>query len=167
MRLAFSEKVENKKLGAVAGGRGQIALPDRAGRMDFVLLHYEIQAPNDFDGDVQTNPFKLIQRQLRVHLRPSKGSLTESAIDALRILDEAFTQEYPEVIRGLLCKECREEDVNSIVPLDEKLHLQEFEEHCNALDQHEVEDHLKTLFSVPGTWSNLQGVFLTGTPLKS
>ena len=166
MRLAFSEKVENKKLGAVAGVQGQMALPDSDERMDFVLLHYEVQAPAGF-GDDEANPFKLIQRQLRVHLRPLKGSLTGSAIDALRTFDEAFTQEYPEVIRGLLCKECREEDVNSIVPLDEKFHLQEFEEHCNALDQHEVEDHLKTLFSVPGTWSNLQGVFLTGTPLKS
>ena len=54
--LAFSEKVENKKLGAVAGVRGQMALPDRSERVDFLLLHYEIQAPDD----VQTNPFKLI-----------------------------------------------------------------------------------------------------------
>ena len=111
--------------------------------------------PEDFNDDVQTNPFKLIQRQLRVHLKPSKGSLTGSAIDALRTLDEAFIQEYPEVKRGLLCKECREEDVNSIAPLDENFQLQEFEEHCNTLKQHEVEDHLRTLFSLPGTWSNL------------
>ena len=151
MKLAFSEKVENKKLGAVAGVCGQLALPDRAERMDFVLLHYEIQAPEDFNDDVQTNPFKLIQRQLRVHLRPSKGSLTGAAIDALRTLDEAFSQEYPEVKRGLLCKECRAEEVNSIALLDENFQLQEFEEHCNTLKQHEVEDHLRTLFSLPGT----------------
>ena len=155
MRLAFSEKVENKKLGAVAGVCGKMALPDSAERMDFILLHYEIQAPEDFNDDVQTNPFKLIQRQLRVHLRPSKGSLTRSAIDALRTLDKAFTQEYPEAERGLLCKECRAEGVNSIAPLDENFQLQEFEEHCNTLKQHEVEDHLRTLFSLPGTRSNL------------
>ena len=154
MRLAFSEKVENKKLGAVAGVRGQMDLPDSAVRMDFVLLHCEIQGPGDFNDDVQTNPFKLIQRQLRVHLRPAKGSLTGSAIDALRTFDEAFTQEYPEVKRGLLCKECRDEDVNSIALLDETFQLREYEEHCNTLEQHEVEDHLKTLFSVPGNWSN-------------
>ena len=155
MRQAFSEKVENKKLGAVAGVRGKMALPDSAERMDFVLLHCEIQALDDFNDDVQTNPFKLIQRQLRVYLRPSKGSLTGSAIAALRTFDEAFTEEYPEVKRGLLCKECRAEDINSIAPLDENFQLQEFEEHCNTLKQHEVEDHLRTLFSLPGTWSNL------------
>ena len=131
-------------------------LPDSAVRMDFVLLHCEIQGPGDFNDDVQTNPFKLIQRQLRVHLRPAKGSLTRSAIDALRTFDEAFTQEYPEVKRGLLCKECRDEDVNSIALLDEEFQLREYEEHCNTLEQHEVEDHLKTLFSVPGNWSNLE-----------
>ena len=69
------------------------------------------------------------------------------------MFDEAFTQEYPEVKRGLLCKECRKEDVNSIVPLDEKFQLREFKEHCNNLKQHEVEDHMKDLFSLPGTWS--------------
>ena len=155
MRLAFSEKVENKKLGAVAGVCGKIALPDSAERMDFVLLHYEVQVQAGFRDD-EANPFKLIQRQLRVHLKPSKGFLTGSAIAALRTFDEAFTQEYPEVKRGLLCKECRAEEVNSIALLDENFQLQEFEEHCNTLKQHEVEDHLRTLFSLPGTCSNLE-----------
>ena len=150
MKLAFSEKVENKKLGAVAGVCGKMALPDSAERMDFVLLHYEVQVPAGFRYD-EVNPFKLIQRQLRVHLRPAKDSLTRSAIDALRTFDEAFTQEYPEVKRGLLCKECRAEEVNSIALLDENFQLQEFEEHCNTLKQHEVEEHLRTLFSLPGT----------------
>ena len=155
MKLAFSEKVENKKLGAVAGVRGQMTLPDRSERMDFVLLHYEVQAPAGFRDD-EANPFKLIRRQLRVHLRPLKGSLTRSAIDALRTFDEAFTEEYPEVKRGLLCKECRTEDVNSIAPLDEKFQLREFKEHCNTLEQHDVDEHLKALFSVSGIWSNLE-----------
>ena len=141
--------MENNKLGAVAGVRGQMTLPDRSERMDFVLLHYEVQAPAGF-GDDESNPFKLIQRQLRVHLRPLKGSLTGSAIAALRTLEEAFTQEYPEVKRGLLCNECRAEDVNSIALLDEKFQLREFKEHCNTLEQHEVDEHLKTLFSMPG-----------------
>ena len=156
MRLAFSEKVENKKLGAVAGVCGQMALPDSSERMDFILLHCEIQVPEDFNDDGQTNPFKLIQRQLRVHLRPSKGSLNRSAIDALRTLDEAFTQEYPEVKRGLLCKECRQEDVNSIAPLDENFQLREFKEHCNTLKQHDVDGHMKNLFFVPGTLKHCQ-----------
>ena len=131
-----------------------MALSDRSERMDFILLHYEVQAPAGFRDD-EANPFKLIQRQLRVYLRPSKGSLTGSAIAALRTFDEAFTEEYPEVKRGLLCKECRTEDVNSIAPLDEKFQLREFKEHCNTLEQHKVEDHLRTLFSLPGTCSNL------------
>ena len=150
MGLAFSEKVENKKLGAVAGGLGKMALPDKLERVEFLLIHYEIQAPDDFNDNVQVNPFKLIRRQLRVHLRPSKGSPTRPVIEALRSLDEAFTQEYPEVERGLLCKVCRDEGINSIAPLDDKFQLREFEEHCNTLEQHEVEDHLKALFSVPG-----------------
>ena len=82
MRLAFSKKVENKKLGAMARTCRQMALPDRT--VYFVLFHYEVQSPERF---------RLIQKQLRVYCRPLEGSLTGSVIDALRTfrnLEELF-----------------------------------------------------------------------------
>ena len=147
---AFSEKVESKQLGAVAGVHGQIMLPDKSEKMDFLLLHYEVKVPDEAK-DAEANPFTLMQRQLRVHLRPSKGCPTRSAFDALRMLDEAFVQEYPEVKRGLACKECIKQEKSSIVRLDGNLQLREYKERCNSFDHHELSIDLKTLFSKPGT----------------
>ena len=146
---AFSEKVENKRLGAVAGVHGQIMLPDKSEKMDFLLLHYEVKV-TDEAKDAEANPFTLMQRQLRVHLRTSKGRPTRSAFDALRMLDEAFVREYPEVKRGLACKDCIKKEKSSIVRLDENLQLREFKEHCNSFDHHELNTDLKSLFSKPG-----------------
>ena len=77
----------------------------------------------------------------------------KSAKVALRRLDRAFMEEYPEAQRGLLCQECK--DVNSLVTLDENFQLWKFEEHCNTKKQHMVDDHLRSLFMLPGTTAEL------------
>ena len=99
----YCRKVEKRKLGLTAGVHGKLTMLGHSGGMEFTLLQYEVPLVIEDDSDKDNNTFKKLQRQLRVHLRPLKGLLTQSAVTVLRILDESFSKKYGNLERSLRC----------------------------------------------------------------
>ena len=102
-RSGYCQKVEQRKLGLTVQVHGKPTMLGYSGGMEFTLLQYEVPLEIEDDSDKDNNTFKKLQRQLRVHLRPLKGPLTQSAVTVLRILDEAFSKKYGNLERSPRC----------------------------------------------------------------
>ena len=88
-----------------------------------------------------------MQRLLRIKLKP----VSPSAIEVLRTLNEAFSQKYSEVERGVPCKECEKEgERGRIIRLDEGLQPRKHKDYCDGLARHNLTPELKTLLTLSG-----------------
>ena len=75
-----------------------------------------------------------------------------SAIEVLRTLNEAFSQKYSEVERGLPCQDCEGEgEKGRIIQLDEGLRPRKHKDYCDDLERHDLCPRLKTLLTSSGS----------------
>ena len=95
-----------------------------------------------------------MQRLLRIKLKP----INFSAVEVLRTLDEAFSEKYSELERGLPCQECEEEgERGRIIRLDEGLRPRKHKDYCDGLARHNLTPELKTLLTLSGD-SNISNI---------
>ena len=135
----FSQKIEKRTLGCVAGVYGKFTVPQTSEDMSFTLLQFDEASGGD--------SFESMQRLLRIKLKP----INFSAVEVLRTLDEAFSQKYSEVERGLPCEECEEEgEKGRIIRLDEGLRPPKHKDYCDGLARHNLSQKLKTLLTLSG-----------------
>ena len=135
----FSQKIEKRTLGCVAGVYGKFTVPQTSEDMSFTLLQYDEPSGGD--------SFESMQRLLRIKLKP----INFSAVEVLRTLDEAFSQKYSELERGLPCEECEKEGKRgTIIRLDEGLRPRKHKDYCDGLARHNLTPELKTLLTSSG-----------------
>ena len=151
----FSQKIENKTLGCVAGVYGKFTVPHTSEKMEFTLLQYD-------EGE-KSNSFKSMQRLLRINLTP----MNQSAVDVLRSLDKAFSQRYKELERGLPCEDCEKEGLRGkVIKLDENLQPSEYEDNCDGFGCHNMQPKLSVLFTAQGEGSNYINFKYTHFPVQ-
>ena len=135
----FSQKIEKRTLGCVAGVYGKFTVPQTSEDLSFTVLQYDEASGGD--------SFESMQRLLRIKLK----CISFSAVVVLRTLDEAFSKKYAEVERGLPCQECEEEgERGKIIRLDEGLRPQKHKDYCDGLARHNLTPELKTLLTLSG-----------------
>ena len=133
---SFSQKIEKRTLGCVAGVDGKFTEPHTSKRMEFTLLQY--------DEATTENSLKSRKRLLKIKLKPT----SHSAVEVLRALDRAFSERYPHLKRGLPCEECEKlGEKGRMIALDEQLRPDEFEDNCDFPYCHNLEPKLTDIFS--------------------
>ena len=132
----FSQKIEKRTLGLVAGVYGKFKEPHKSKTMEFTLLQY--------DEATTENSLQSRQRLLRIKLKPE----SRSAVEVLRRLDRAFSEIYSHLERGLPCEKCEEQgEKGRMIALDKELRPDEYEDNCDFPYCHNLEPKLKDLLS--------------------
>ena len=134
----FSQKIEKRTLGLVAGVYGKFKEPHKSKTMEFTLLQY--------DEATTENSLQSRQRLLRIKLKPE----SRSAVEVLRRLDRAFSEIYSHLERGLPCEKCEEQgEKGRMIALDKELLPDEYEDNCDFPYCHNLEPKLKDIFAGP------------------
>ena len=133
---SFSQKIEKRTLGCVAGVYGKFTEPHTSQKMEFTLLQY--------DEACTKNSLTSRQRLLRIKLKPE----SRSAVEVLRSLDRAFSERYSDLERGLPCEKCEKlGEKGRMIALDEELRPDDYEDNCDGPHCHNLEPKLKDLLS--------------------
>ena len=144
---AYSQKIEKRRLGTVAGIQGTLRWTNSKTGMQkpeeysFLLLEYE--SPVD-TLDQEKRPFAL-NRGIKFHLQPTTGEMTEDVFSILEKMYAAFKPHLDEVQRSLACKECLQDGTPSYFPLQEGVKLDSEIDKCSETEhslpkrQHEEE----------------------------
>ena len=135
---SFSQKIEKRTLGCVAGVYGKFTEPHKSKMMEFNLLQY--------DEACTKNSLTSRQRLLRIKLKPE----SRSAVEVLRRLDRAFSEMYSDLERGLPCEECETlGEKGRMIVLDKELQPDRYEDNCDGPHCHNLEPKLKDIFAGP------------------
>ena len=146
--LAFSQKVEGKKLGCVGGVQGTMKWITK-GMQDpepftFLILEYENEfIPEDSDDDT-IKPFS-VERELRIYIKPLKGKATCAIFNIFEKVDKGFSPFLCEVQRSLSCKECQKNRNDGFFFLDQGIHLTSTTRRCTPKLQHEPREKIVKL----------------------
>ena len=111
--LAYSQKIENRRLGTVGGILGTLRWTNsKDGIQDpnlysFLFLEHE-STKDSRDLEAKDRPFSL-NRGVKFHLQPMTGKMTEDMFSILEEIDNAFLPHLGDVHRSLACKKCLEE----------------------------------------------------------
>ena len=145
--MAFSQKVEGKKLGCVGGVQGSIKWitegmqePDS---FTFLILEYETGFIPE-DSEETRRPFS-VERGLRIYLKPEKGKLTGAVFDIFQKLDKGFSPFLGVVQRSLSCKDCQQKQNDGFFFLDQGIELTSTSRRCEAKHQHKPREQIINL----------------------
>ena len=133
---AYSQKIEKRRLGTVAGIQGTLRWTNSKTGMQkpeeysFLLLEYE--SPVD-TLDQEKRPFAL-NRGIKFHLQPTTGEMTEDVFSILEKMDAAFKPHLDEVQRSLACKECLQDGTPGYFRLQEGVKLDSEIEKCSETE---------------------------------
>ena len=145
--LAFSQKVEGKKLGCVGGVQGTIKWLTKGMRdpepFTFLILEYETGFMSD-DSDDTIKPFS-VERGLRIYLKPKSGKATGVIFDIFKKLDKEFSPVLSMVQRSLSCKECQQGQNGGFFYLNPGIELTSTSRRCEPQLQHEPKEQVINL----------------------
>ena len=134
--FAYSQKIEKRRLGTVAGIEGTLKWTNsRTGiqkpdEYSFLLLEFESTVDT---VDLEKKPFAL-NRGIKFHLQPTTGEMTEDVFSILKKMDAAFTPHLEEVQRSLACKECLAEGTPGHFSIKEGVKLDSEIQKCSETD---------------------------------
>ena len=104
--MAFSQKVESKRLGCVGGVHGTLRWIttgiQQAEVFTFLILEYETAIGCE-DSEDTPKPFSR-DRGVRIFLKPKKGKITGAVFEIFRRIDKEFSPYLTDVHRSLSCK---------------------------------------------------------------
>ena len=151
IELAFSQKVEQRRLGRVSGIQGvlkwhtqDIQKPQEFG---FLILEYETTvASADLEYDPENN-FYAIQRDIRIHLQPEEDRLMKDMLKILSELNIIFASiigDSEDVQRSWLCKKCWNKP--GLYELNENMRLRTTSSLC-SLAEHKLSKSTTKLLS--------------------
>ena len=148
--LSYSQKIEKRKLGNTRGIQGYLKwqsdeeATSEPKKYDFLLLEYE---------HANESGCFAFERCIKIHLKPTKGSISKEVIEVLRVLDSVWAPELEGVHRSLACKSCHEEEKEGYVLLDKGLKLIQNDAYCQSErgcnQQHELEEKLRAMLVKP------------------
>ena len=147
--VAFSQKVEKRRLGCVGGVQGTIRwITDgiqKAKLFSFLILEYETAfCPAEFGGGNSPKPYS-VDRGVRIHLKPQSGQLTKATFEILRKLDEVFSPFVGDTQRSLSCKECQKNKKDGVFFMEEGLSLASSTRPCTWDLQHKPSQRIADL----------------------
>ena len=147
--LAYSQKIEDRRLGMVAGIQGTLKWTNgkegiqKQKLFSFLLLEHE--STEDFT-DIDSPPMAFsLNRMVKIHLMPKTGEMTEEMFSILEEVDKAFSQSLADVHfkRRLACKKCQENRRTGWFPVEQGTHLVSDTEMC-SLHLHHPEVQFNT-----------------------
>ena len=147
LHFAYSQKIEKRRLGTVAGIQGTLQWTNSKSGMQkpveysFLLLEFESPV-NTFDQQ-EKKPFAL-NRGVRFHLQPKAGEMTEDVFSILEKMDLAFAPCLEEVQRGLVCKECFVEEKTGYFNLQKEVLLENEISLCSE-EEHSLPEKVRDL----------------------
>jgi hypothetical protein len=130
IELAYSQKVEGRKLGNVGGVQGTMLWPPPgSGRksdvFQFLLAEYETEDPDEED---QIKKCFAVHRSIHLYIKPEKGCLSRSSMEILQNLDAKFSPALGTlpVHRRLTCTECQAQGRQGYLLLEQGMLLQPY-----------------------------------------
>ena len=150
MLLSYSQKVENKRLGIVAGIWGclkwqgnQSAKPEQ---FEFMFLEYE---DSPFDPTEESEKCFALSRSVKIYLRSDTKCLSQDTFDVLREMDNVFSVDLQDAVRKLACKTCQREEKEGYFWLENGLKLSTDNTRCNDLNRHKIRKEVMAIMSKP------------------
>ena len=151
--MAFSQKVEGKKLGCVGGVHGTLKWItsgiQHAEVFTFLILEYETEFGCDDDPDETPKPFSR-DRAVQIYLKPKKGELTNAVFEIFRRIDKEFSPHLTDVHRSLFCKECQRSQIDGSFCLDKGIELTSTERPCTRNRCHGPPERIVELIEKSG-----------------
>ena len=151
-RVAFSQKVESKKLGCVGGVHGTIRWIatgiQHAEVFNFLILEYETAFGCE-DPDDTPQPFSR-DRAVRIYLKPKKGEISSAVFEIFRRIDKEFSSFLTDVQRSLSCKECEKGQFDGSFFLDKGIELTSTERPCTRNRRHDPPERIVQLLEKSG-----------------
>ena len=136
--LAYSQKIEERRLGTVGGISGTLKWTNSKDgirepkRYSFLFLEHE-STEDARDLDSMDKPFAL-SRGVKIHLQPIDGEMTEDMFSILEEIDKAFLPHLGEdVPRSLACKMCQERGSTGCFRLKQGIELESDTKKCSKL----------------------------------
>ena len=157
---AFSQKIEKREVGMIAGVSGVATEQQDNMTLEFQLTEFEI--PTLTGGKSLCHPVK---RGIRIHLLGwNTERMPASAINMMKKIDEIFTADLGSVARHLVCPECQAAGrttsvygnegvfcLNKNFQIDNQDNL-----HCSSDHQHVLKPRLGTSFGCSAHSSELR-----------
>ena len=144
--VAFSQKIEERRLGTVAGIQGTLRWTTKCiqepDHYNFQLLEHE--SPLDAFENAASKPFAL-NREVRFYLQPESGEMTEDMFSIMEKMDAAFAPFLGEVQRRLTCRDCQEEGIPGYFTVQAGIVLQKAETMKCSQQEHSLGRGLKEL----------------------
>ena len=151
-RVAFSQKVESKKLGCVGGVHGTIRWIttgiQQAEIFNFLILEYETAFGCE-DHNGTPKPFSR-NRSVRIMIKPKKGEITSAVFEIFRRIDKEFSPYLTDVHRSLSCKECQKSQTDGSFCLDKGIELTSTERPCTHNRRHDPPERIVQLLEKSG-----------------
>ena len=135
--LAYSQKIEERRLGTVGGIQGTLKWTNskegirEPKRYSFLFLEHE-STEDARDLDSIYKPFAL-SRGVKIHLQPMIGDMTEDMFSILEVIDKAFLPYLGDVQRSLACKMCQEKGRTGCFRVRQGIHLESDTKKCSNL----------------------------------
>ena len=136
--IAYSQKIEKRRLGTVGGIRGTLKWTNskqgiqNPKQYSFLLLEHE-STKDARDLDSVDVPFSL-NRGVKIHLQPMTGEMTEDMFSILEQIDKAFLPHLGDVNRSLACQKCQEKGEIGCFRVTEGVHLVSDAKMCSNLE---------------------------------
>jgi len=143
--MSYSQKVESKKLGNVAGILGVLKwhtdlaniLPEE---FEFLLTEHEMNLPTPFPQE--SSECCAMHRGIRISLRPKTGSVSAATVKILKMLDSKFTSNFKHLQRCVPCKKCIIDGKYGYFPLEEGMRLSSAHSRCSQNLEHTMDERL-------------------------
>ena len=102
---AFSQKIEKRELGMIAGVSGVVTEQQDNVRVEFQIIEFEI--PTEA-GNIKEKFCHPIRRGIRIHLLQWKRDGTQAtAYNMMKKINKIFAADLEAVLRHLICSECQ------------------------------------------------------------
>ena len=150
--MAFSQKVESKRLGCVGGVHGTLRWIttgiQKAESFTFLILEYETAIGCE-DSEDTPKPFSR-DRGVRIFLKPKKGKITGAVFEIFRRIDKEFSPYLTDVHRSLSCKVCQRSKTDGTFCLDKGIELTSTERPCTRNRRHDPPERIVQLLETSG-----------------
>ena len=143
--LAYSQKIEERKLGNVGGISGYLRWHTEGGiqkaeEFEFLLLEYETTL--DEDEDEGASKWYARHRGLRVYLKPLEGALSKSMLEIMADVDKLFsdTADLDGVQRRMFCRPCQRDGKPGYFKLVEGMRLESLAKAASCSERSHKQD---------------------------
>ena len=155
--LAFSQKVEEKRVGNVAGIQGFLkwqaddVVAPIPQEFNFLMIEYESTPKSPTESEEKTKGFS-IMRTIKIYLEPEKGTHSKESFEIFKKLDALFSPDLQGVQRSLACKDCQSQTPTpkeGYFLIEEGIALSTENTRCSELAKHKVKPELVKMLNKP------------------